>query len=107
MRIRGSTSHWDEDVLAGQRKTPSGNEGARTTVSGRGRDASLTGEEAAEDEPPAAAAGFLPLRRGLWGDEFGVAMLGMAAWTVLRSSRLHLSRSGEIVWSAWLVDSRP
>lgn len=81
MRIRGSTSHCEEDVLAGHRKAPRGNEGARTTVSSCGRVASLMGEDAAEDAEPAAAvaAGFLALRRGLCGDELGVAMVGAVA----------------------------
>lgn len=98
MRISGNTSHCEEDVLAGQRKAPSGNEGARTMVSDRGRVVSLTGEEAVGALPP--AAGFLPLRRGLCGDEVGVAMLEAATCGIeVVAAASEARRSGDCVLS--------
>lgn len=64
MRISGSTSHCDDDVLAGQRNAARGKDGARTSTSSR-----------AGMRRSGPYSGFFPLRRGFRGDGLGVAIL--------------------------------
>lgn len=67
IKIKGRTSHCDEEVRAGQRKAASGNDGVRTRASDR---VSLS-------EP---LAGFLALRRGLCGEGAAIVTLLKQIW---------------------------
>lgn len=63
MRISGSTSHCEDDVLAGQRNAAKGKDGVLTRASGR--------ERTTLSEPLPV---FLPLRLGLCGEGLGIAI---------------------------------
>lgn len=61
MRMRGKTSHSENELRAGQRKAARGKEGVRTSAPGLVEGSKVT-------------PGFFDLRRGLWAGD-GAAMV--------------------------------